>query len=375
MDNRNEELRNSYIHIYHNKISMYHYSIFIMGMISLITSMFGLMYGLAYLAILVVVGILYFNYKAGHITKSEKRLDNIRQCHLLPFVIVLIMVYFVTVIARTNSDFPMGLAEKFLVLAVVSYSFYSYQSTIFFYNKNMVFTTNVSVESATMTRFEKNFKVALKRIAIISALLFLSLFTVVSIDERKVILISNMEKNEEEEEDNKDVKKREVEKFKEIVRERTQEKEDTDNSMARKIIYIVAIVFIVICAVVGLFVFGYLILKRIFAIRLPQIEKFEKIMKHEIVGDDEFIPLRRQESGEIKDNRSNRTKIRKAFAKAVLKRKEDRQKTSYTPGELSSIYLEGDEAKRAKAVRAYDKARYSSLDCSDEDVENVQRMI
>ncbi|MCM1244652.1 MAG: DUF4129 domain-containing protein [Roseburia sp.] len=331
----------------------------------------------AYLIFVIAMALCYFiaNFKLGHKKKTEKDPDREKHCHMTVFGAVLAVAAFFQAddfMEEKGLAFVLG-ELLFFVLILGITAVYIYAD--YFREKYLTMYANPCVGKETIRRFEKNTGYALKRVFIAWGLGMLLLFLVVS-----SISTTDVERTSQRQQTEEPVRKAKTDKLKKERQQDIEKKEKEERSpfqeMLLRILMLVMQVFLGLLFIVGVATVLFFLLKKFFAIRLPQFSRVEKSRVRQTVGTDEYIPLRPVLRRKEEFPGDPNGKIRRSFTRYMKKKSGGQVDVSLTPEEMAEAYLAGEggnvtEEERG-IVELYEKARYSGESCSEEEAERMR---
>ncbi len=365
---------------------VFHYLLVVYLLVVMSVLSGGLAEGLLTCVLGVAIGYFIVSHKWKKIEKKEQDADKEGQCQV-SFAVITILASFMMMGSAANTYYEVekvSVGSLLLIWLLLMTLFATYLYADFYREKYMTMHVNPCVTEETIRRFEGNTKRRLRKTFLRTTIVMMLVFSVGA-------SISNMEfvVEEKEEEEEKEKKKDEEEvepatdpakELKELE-ERKPEPNPAWKAFTELLMQIMKIVVMV------LFVFGillviFLILRKLFSIRLPQYERIKKEdSEEEITLTEEYISLRpRRKVINEHFSDDNNGKIRRVFYRYIRKQAgKEKIDTSKTPWELADAYMAGENVEltteQQSAVRIYEKARYSGNVCSGEEVETMRETL
>lgn len=366
--------------IYHNIVFIYKYLALIFVPLLYIVLTQGSVAGLLFymIAIAVLYLLVRFQIKLG---RKKKEMNRDERCHGM-FGAVALAAAMLFPVEAADGGFIVWLDIVGTVLTgcglLSIFAVYLYAG--YYYEKYLTMYENPCVSEETIRRFEHNTVAALKKKAIVFAAVLAVMYAVLSI----ALSGQTVSKPKKKEIPKVEQEKTDVPHAVDHVRERLNEKKEKEEEDPAWELFLLILrevlwVFVILLALLGVFLVIFFIFRRILSLRpLPLLDAPEK---EEIVteGMDEYIPLRPVYREREKFPADNNGKIRRYFYHYIRKKAGSGVDISLTPFELAEAYgTEGSgqlsEGGRA-AVSIYEKARYSGKMCGDEEAEEVRKQL
>ncbi len=364
-------------------VFVYHYLVFSFFLVAVTLASGGA--AEAWLLFLILMAVCYFvtMFRMTHENRKKKGEIQEKQNHFSTLVLSVIIVLLFVLDIEETTDFWNNFFGGLLIFIMGIGVFLLYLYVDYFHEKYLTMYANRCVSKETIHRFEGNTFLALKRGAAVAGIVigvfFLIVISILSVNVETSAPVQQPAKvSQKEKKDSTKAAKEKKERLRELD-EREKKNRSPFWEMLLKILFRVMQVLIVLLAVTGVAAIVFLLLKRLWSLRMPQFERRDLRKKMNPEGGDEYISLQPKVRKKYTFPPDNNGRIRECFSRYVLKRSDRKVDMSLTPQELLNLSCPGKEdpfSEKDKIVfrTLYEKARYSGLMCTGEEAETVRRM-
>lgn len=334
--------------------------------------------------ILGAAGYFIFSYRSNHESRREREQNKERRCYLLPWVLVLILSFFMPAASAEVSLESQSVSriQGVILFALVLFIFSVFLYAEYFHEKYLTIYANPSVSPEMLKRFEKNTLAGLKPKLMTAGIAALTIGIIAATGMSTNVELDSVPRERQEQ---KEIERKEKTKsypMKARQREIVKETEEERSSFVQVLLYVlekfmqILMLLFLIIAVLWIL---YIILKGLLKFRLPEFAWSEENKEVEMEGVDEYIPLRQTVRREVSFPEDANGRIRRCFYHYIWKRAGKQVDVSMTPWELAGEYLPEEQnngltEEQRQVVILYEKARYSGKECTEEEAERVRKI-
>ena len=334
--------------------------------------------------ILGAAGYFIFSYRSSHESRREREQNKERRCYLLPWILVLILSFFMPAASAEVSLESQSVSriQGVILFALVLFIFSVFLYAEYFHEKYLTIYANPSVSPEMLKRFEKNTLAGLKRKLMTAGIAALTIGIIAAAGMSTNVELDSVPRERQEQ---KEIERKEKTKsypMKARQREIVKETEEERSSFVQVLLYVlekfmqILMLLFLIIAVLWIL---YIILKGLLNFRLPEFVWSEENKEVEMEGMDEYISLRQTVRREVSFPEDANGRIRRCFYRYIWKRAGKQVDVSMTPWELAGEYLpeeqeDGLTEEQRQVVILYEKARYSGKECTEEEAERVRKI-
>lgn len=334
--------------------------------------------------ILGAAGYFIFSYRSNHESRREREQNKERRCYLLPWVLVLILSFFMPAASAEVSLESQSVSriQGVILFALVLFIFSVFLYAEYFHEKYLTIYANPSVSPEMLKRFEKNTLAGLKPKLMTAGIAALAIGIVAAAGMSTNVELDSVPRERQEQ---KEIERKEKTKsypMKARQREIVKETEEERSSFVQVLLYVIEKfmqILMLLFLIIAVLWILYIILKGLLKFRLPEFAWSEENKEVEMEGVDEYIPLRQTVRREVSFPEDANGRIRRCFYHYIWKRAGKQVDVSMTPWELAGEYLpeeqeDGLTEEQRQVVILYEKARYSGKECTEEEAERVRKI-
>lgn len=334
--------------------------------------------------ILGAAGYFIFSYRSSHESRREREQNKERRCYLLPWILVLILSFFMPAASAEVSLESQSVSriQGVILFALVLFIFSVLLYAEYFHEKYLTIYANPSVSPEMLKRFEKNTLAGLKRKLMTAGIAALAIGIMAAAGMSTNVELDSVPRERQEQ---KEIERKEKTKsypMKARQREIVKETEEERSSFVQVLLFVLEKfmqILMLLFLVIAVLWILYIILKGLLKFRLPEFAWSEENKEVEMEGMDEYIPLRQTVRREVSFPEDANGRIRRCFYRYIWKRAGKQVDVSMTPWELAGEYLPEEQnngltEEQRQVVILYEKARYSGKECTEEEAERVRKI-
>ncbi|MGN1205623.1 MAG: hypothetical protein ACI4SQ_01385 [Eubacterium sp.] len=358
-------------HLYNVLVFLYYYLIAAYVVVYYSCASGGTKKGLVMFAICFVLGVVWISYKWKHKSAKEETQKSEKTCHGIVLAAAMLYTIAMEIIMPENEWYieRNTMVSWALWFGLLLVAFMEKMYTDFYHQKYLLLYANQNASSQMIKRFEYNVKKALWKKLLAFGIFLLLMFAIgVSMQQ----MPTEVEKVEHKEQQPKGKTKKGKVKQKKTKQLKVQEKKEQNKLkklLLQFLLRAVTVLLLVIFAISVLLVV-YFLLRKLLGIHLPRFEKVQKqVVVVETAGEDVFESLVPKKREQVVWGKDNNSRVRRYFVKTIKKKARGKVPKNLSAREMADEY----EIKDSLLVSLYEKARYSEMQCSDEEVTGIMK--
>lgn len=366
----------NYRHRYDNIVFLFGYLSVVYLLLAGVIMTQGSVRGLVFFVICIAAAYLILRFRMKYRIKKKKEKKREKKNNALFMALILVISFVYMAPAEDSWGYQIDTLGALLLYGTLLSCFAVSLYAGYFQEKYLTMYTNPCVSEETIKRFEENTAFALRKKGIVFGGILLILLIIMSGINTTGVEYKTQRPLPPEVSQSDSTK---VEEKNERLRE-IEEKEKENLSPLRefllRLLRMLMKIIIILLAVLGIVGVVFLILKKLFSVKLPAISPVRHERRRVTSGIDEYIPLETERWSKAEFPADNNGKIRKCFYRYIRKRAKQEVDVSLTACELVQRYGAGEDLplddKQKELVACYEKARYSGKKCSAQEAEQIK---